>query len=261
MKTLSLNNICVNKNGRTLLSDIDLELRGNAVVGLIGPNGAGKSTLLRVMAGLQVVDPGHVELFGQNIKTIRSEDLGRQLAYLPQNADCAWPLKVEKIVALGRLPHSTARTKLSREDTAIIAQVMHDTDIEHLTGRTLNTLSGGEKMRVMLARTLASEPQILLADEPTASLDPLHQFEVMELLVNVAKRGATVVVVLHELNLAMRYCDRLVLLNDGQLLADGEPEEVLSPSLLRQSYHIDAQFGEHDGKSWIIPWGKTTGLD
>lgn len=254
MNTLSLNNVSVIKNGRNLLSDIDLELQGNAVVGLIGANGAGKSTLLRTMAGLQTVAPGRVELFGQNIETIRSEDLGRQLAYLPQNADCAWPLKVEKIVALGRIPHRTARSKLSRTDTDIIARAMHDTDIEHLSGRTLNTLSGGEKMRVMLARTLASEPQILLTDEPVAALDPLHQFEVMELLVKAAKRGATVVVVLHELNLAMRFCDRLVLLSEGKLLADGAPEEVLSPTLLKQAYHIEAQYGKHEGTPWVIPW-------
>ncbi|MEE4283723.1 MAG: ABC transporter ATP-binding protein [Pseudomonadales bacterium] len=256
MNTLSLSNICVNKNGRALLSGINLELSGNTMVGLIGPNGAGKSTLLRVMAGLQVVDPGHVKLFGQTLKSLQKKNLGRQLAYLPQSADCAWPLKVEKIVALGRLPHSATRTKLSRDDTKIIAQVMHDTDIEHLTGRTLNTLSGGEKMRVMLARTLASEPQILLADEPIASLDPLHQLEVMELLANIAKRGTTVVVVLHELNLAMRFCDRLALLHGGKLLASGEPQKALNPALLRQAYLIEAEYGERGGRPWIIPWAK-----
>lgn len=261
MNTLSLHNICVNKNGQALLSDVNLELSGNSIVGLIGPNGAGKSTLLRVMAGLESTAPGLVSLFGQNIKTFRKQELGRQLAYLPQSADCAWPLKVEKIIALGRLPHGAAPTKLSREDIKIIKQVMHDTDIEHLIGRTLNTLSGGEKMRVMLARALASEPQILLADEPIASLDPLHQLEVMALLTRIAKRGTTVVVVLHELNLAMRFCDQLALLHKGKLLARGEPTKVLSPALLQQAYQIKALYGEYgDGeygeRPWVIPCEK-----
>lgn len=254
MNPLAVHDVSVSKNKRHLLRDISLELSAGSVVGLIGPNGAGKSTLLRVMAGLQPTASGHVELFGENVQRIAPQTLGQQLAYLPQDADCAWPLAVEKIVALGRIPHSPRRARLSETDITVIDRVMCETDIQHLTGRTLNTLSGGEKMRVMMARALASEPQILLADEPIAALDPLHQFEVMNLLAKSAKNGATVVVVLHELNLAMRYCDRLVLLNEGRLLADGTPETVLSPTLLAQSYQIEAQFGQHDNQTWILPW-------
>lgn len=254
MNRLEALEVSVKLGNQLVLNDVSLSVPHGKIIGLLGPNGAGKTTLVRALAGLQKLDQGQVKLDERIISTYDQQLLSRRIAYLAQGAECGWPLNVERVVELGRTPYLHPSRRLGNDDYSVIEKVMKEADIEHLVGRTVNTLSGGERTRVMLARALASEPEFLLADEPVASLDPLHQLEVMELLSNVARDGGAVVVVLHDLNLAMRFCDRVVLLNNGKLLADGVPEEVLNHDMLERIYGIEAKFIDFEGNRWVFPW-------
>ncbi|MFQ5937871.1 MAG: ABC transporter ATP-binding protein, partial [Acidiferrobacterales bacterium] len=224
------------------------------LVGLIGPNGSGKTTLLRVLLNLQSVVSGHVRLDDQDLHAINRRAIARRVAYLPQGGDCHWPLTVERLVALGRLPHRAPWRALSHDDESAIARAMASADVEYLAQRVVTTLSGGERTRAHLARALAGEPQILLTDEPVASLDPYHQLQVMELLRAVARQGGAVVVVLHDLTLAARFCDRLVLLHQGSVVAEGQPKDVLTEDNLLATYRIEALRGSRSGEDYVLPW-------
>ncbi|GGF70492.1 hemin import ATP-binding protein HmuV [Azorhizobium oxalatiphilum] len=247
---LSATNITVRRGPRTVLHDVSLEARPGEVLGLLGANGAGKTTLLRLLAGLDAPEAGTVRYDGRSAAGIGRAALGRQVAYLAQNGAIHWPLKVEEVVALGRLPHrSDAAT-----DTAAIHRAMERAEVLPFAGRTTGTLSGGERMRVLLARALAVEGRALLADEPIAALDPAHQLDVMELLRDVARGGTTVVVVLHDLTLAARFCDRLALLAAGRLHAIGAPMEVLTPGHVAAAYGVEVVAGMQEGEPFILPW-------
>ncbi len=252
---LRANNISLKFSDTTVLDDVSIGFEKGNIIGLIGPNGAGKSTLLRVLAQLQKPDVGTIEIDGVNATKIASNNFAKKVTYLPQTGVCHWPLTVERLVALGRYPHQDSQ-QLSELDMQAVEQAIVETDIEHLIGRSVNTLSGGERARVMLARALATQADILLADEPIVALDPRHQIDVMVLLKALAQKGKTVVVVLHELHLAMRYCDRLVLLDNGQKVSEGLAKGVLSADNLQTVYGVDAIYGEHEGSEWILPWGQ-----
>jgi iron complex transport system ATP-binding protein len=255
---LRANNISLKFSDTTVLDDVSIGFEKGNIIGLIGPNGAGKSTLLRVLAQLQKPDVGTIEIDGVNATKIASNNFAKKVTYLPQTGVCHWPLTVERLVALGRYPHQDSQ-QLSELDMQAVEQAIVETDIEHLIGRSVNTLSGGERARVMLARALATQADILLADEPIVALDPRHQIDVMVLLKALAQKGKTVVVVLHELHLAMRYCDRLVLLDNGQKVSEGLAKGVLSADNLQTVYGVDAIYGEHEGSEWILPWGHKKG--
>jgi iron complex transport system ATP-binding protein len=179
--------------------------------------------------------------------------LARRLSFLAQGGNVYWPLRVDHIVALARLPHRRPFAGMSAEDHAAVERAIAAVDITHLRLRTAATLSGGERMRVLLARALAVEAEMLLADEPVAALDPLHQLRIMELLRSAAQKGVGVVVVLHDLTLASRFCDRIVLLADGRVLLDGAPSE-LSDQLIAEAYGVTTFRGEHGGQPFVVPW-------
>lgn len=246
--------ITVRANGRALLSDIDLTLEPGHLVGVIGPNGAGKTTLLRVLANLRPPEGGSVLYNGATAAQMGRQTLARQLAYLAQGAIVHWPLTVEHLVGLGRLPYRRLWHTDPSADHRAITAALRATETESLRHRTLATLSGGERMRVLLARALAVEAAALLADEPIAGLDPYHQLQVMELLRETARRGATVVVVLHDLTLAARFCDRLVLLDMGCAVADGAPEAVFTAAHLTRVYRISVLRDPHDCTLYVVPW-------
>ncbi|PCI21471.1 MAG: cobalamin/Fe3+-siderophore ABC transporter ATP-binding protein [Piscirickettsiaceae bacterium] len=256
--SLVVSDINVNLSAKKILKGISTEFAENQLIGLIGPNGAGKSTLLRVLAGLQMIESGKVELNSQRLQDLSNLNLAKKITYLPQTHECHWPMTVERVVMLGRYPHVDSH-RLDDVNMQAVEQAIKDVDIEHLVGRSVNELSGGERARVMLARALATQSDILLADEPIVSLDPRHQIEVMALLKTLAEKGKTVIVVLHELHLAMRYCDSLVLLNKGKVASEGTPENVLTPEYMSTIYGVDAIYGEHLGCSWILPWSNKKG--
>jgi iron complex transport system ATP-binding protein len=245
--------------GGELLSDISLQLQPGSFHFLTGPSGAGKTTLLRALAGLVVPQAGSVTLDGTSLAEIPPPVLARRLAYLASGDECRWPLAVEALVALGRLPHRTPWSRLSDRDLAAIEVAMRFAGVLDLAGRPVTQLSGGERARVLLARALAGDPELLLADEPVAGLDPGHQLDVMALLARRAADGGTLVVALHDLTQAARYCTRLVLLSAGRVMADGPPRAVLTPENLRDAYGIEAAIGTLDGHLAIVADRRTGG--
>lgn len=259
MTTIEARNIGVTISGRSILDGVGISVEPGRVTGLIGPNGAGKTTLVRVLAGLQETSCGDILLDGEATAKVSRATFARRVAYLPQGAEIHWPLTVERLVALGRLPHLTAFQRPAGQDHAAILRAMKETDVTHLADRTVTTLSGGERGRVMIARALAGEPRVLLADEPVAALDPYHQLHVMELLTRIAQTGAAVLVVLHDLVLAARYCAHLVLLDSGKVVTSGPPSEVLSEENLRDVYRVRGRMIEHPNGGFIIPWDQVVG--
>ncbi|MCJ2181466.1 ABC transporter ATP-binding protein [Novosphingobium sp. 1949] len=253
MVTFTTRALEVRLGRETVLRGIDSTLEAGQFIGVIGPNGAGKSTFVRALLGLVEPSAGTVMLDGTDLAAWTRPDIARQLAYLPQGQTLHWPLSVERVVALGRIPHLPARAPLSAHDHAAIEQAMQRADVTALRQRRVDTLSGGERARVLFARALAVEAAGLIADEPLASLDPGHQIDVMALLAQEARRGKLVIAVLHDLTLAARYCDRLLLIDNGRLCADGAPLDVLTPARLEAVYGIRAFIVRDPGGPMIVP--------
>ncbi len=256
MSLLSLKAVSVAYGGTPILEGIDLTVSAGELLGLIGPNGAGKTTLLKAMAGLLPISNGEIRLTAQAIAKIDRTLLGRTLAYLPQEGGSHWDITVKTLVMLGRLPHLGPWRAPTEADRAAVARAMDACDIAHLGRRPTTQLSGGERSRVLLARALAGEPKVLLADEPVAGLDPGHQLDVMEKLRDLAASGRAVIVVMHDLTLAARFCHRLVLLHDRRIAAEGPPEAVLAPDRLSHCYGIRAYHGSVDGNAIVVPLGR-----
>lgn len=252
MSLLEAVGISLQRNQQTLLEDIHLELHAGELVGLIGPNGAGKSSLLKILAGLQKPHRGSVKFQEQALTKLNVKERSQKLAWLAQGGSIHWPLTVERLVALGRLPHLSAWQQANAADQAAIDQAIQQTGIEHLRTRDATTLSGGERTRVLLARALAAEPLVLLADEPIAALDPGYQLQTLELLRAFSQEKRACLVVLHELSLAARYCDRLYLLKSGCIVETGSVAKVLSAENLKNVYHIECEIG-CTKVPWIIP--------
>lgn len=247
--------VSVTLGDRHAVRDIDLALEPGGLIGIVGPNGAGKSTLVRALLGLAPCR-GRVEIDGGDISGIPRGDIARRLAYLPQGQTLHWPLSVERLVGLGRLPHLAPMSKISALDQAAVDRAIDRCDVAHLRGRIATELSGGERARVLLARALAVEADGLVADEPLASLDPGHQIDVMDLLRAEAQTGKLVVTILHDLTMAARYCDRLVLLNGGRIAADGPPLDVLSETNLCKVYGIRARVEATEVGPVVVPLGR-----
>lgn len=240
---------------RPVLTQVDLRVDPGEMVALIGPNGAGKSTLLRCLAGLIRPQRGQVLLDGVPLAGIPARERARRLAYLAQGGEVHWPLTVERLVALGRLPHLSPWTAPQAADRLAIDRAMDLCHAGDLRGRTVTTLSGGERARVLLARALAAEPSLLLADEPVAGLDPYHQLQVMDVLRARADAGTGIVMVLHDLTLAARFCTRVALLDGGRMVADGAPATVLRPGLLEQVYGVSMVPARLDSGDVVhLPW-------
>ena len=258
---LTLRNVSLSRGGRRVLDGVGLGAARGEVLGVIGPNGAGKSTLLRLMAGLTRPDRGDVRLEDRAIGDWPRRDRARRVAYLPQHPDCHWPITVAELAGLGRLPHRGFWDRPTPRDVSAVEAALALADLENLAGRRLDSLSGGEAARAHLARALAGEPALLLADEPVADLDPSHALTVMDHLRRFAGQGGAVAVVLHDLSLASRYCDRLVLLNAGRIAATGVPDAVLTKERLAEVYGISAVHGQFEDETYVVPWksGPTDG--
>ncbi len=234
---ITASRISARLGGRLVLSGAGFSARRGELLGLVGPNGAGKSTLLRVIAGLQAYS-GELTLHGRPLAAMPAAERARRIAYLEQGGHSHWPIPVARLAALGRLPHLAPWQESGPEDAAIIARVLAATDLTGLAERPFDTLSGGEKARALIARALAGEPELLLADEPVAALDPAHQLQIMELFRAHCANGGSALTVLHDLRLAARFCHRLLLLDQGRMRALGPPEQVLSAENLARVYGL-----------------------
>ncbi len=253
MTGLQIENISFNISGADILKNISCDLKVGEVVGLIGPNGAGKSSLIRAILGLVKINSGNVKWGGKSLSFVDLKARSHKIAYLAQGAPVHWPLSVEHIVGLGRIPHLNPMQTLGSDDVLAIDEALMRTDCMHLKNRIVTTLSGGERARVLLARVLASKSPFILADEPVASLDPAHQLKVMDILKNHAKDKGGVMVVMHDLNLALRYCDRLILLDDGNLIDQGTPDVILSDENLSNIFEIKASRWSQNEENFIVP--------
>jgi iron complex transport system ATP-binding protein len=251
---MTANDLGVTLRHRAVLAGIALALAPGEVVGLIGPNGAGKTTLLRALAGL-VAAQGRITLEGRPLRDFTPAERGQRIGFLPQDGGVAWALPVEELVALGRLPRSGPFRAPGGADRAAVARALATLELEPLRRRPVTELSGGERARALLARVLAGEPRLLLADEPVAGLDPAHQLRVMAELRRLAAAGTAVVVVLHDLTLAARSCDRLLLLDEGRLVLQGAPLEVLGSAQAAQSYGVRLALGELGGGVAVVAEG------
>ena len=247
MKLLDAQGISYRRGTRMLLDALDVALPAGQVLGVIGPNGAGKSSLLRVLAGLDRPQAGRVELDGVDIHSQSAAQRARSIGYHPQQAVLHWPMSVAAVVALGRYAHGASLDSLNEHDHQAINAAIARCGLEAYTARRADQLSGGELARVHIARLLAGEHRLLLADEPIANLDPRFQLEILQALRSHAHHCGGAVVVLHDLNLAARHCDRLLLMADGRRVIEGTPREVLTAARIAEVFAVTPDYFHETG--------------
>jgi iron complex transport system ATP-binding protein len=234
--------LSVRLGGREVLSGLSVRLEPGEVACIVGPNGAGKSTLMACLAGLRRPEGGEARIGDRPVLSLSARARARRIGFLPQAPEVAWPISAETLVALGRLPHDGA---LGAEGQASVARAMALTETTGLARRAVDTLSGGERSRVLIARALAGEPEWLLADEPLTGLDPGHQIDACNLFRRLAREeGRGVVLTLHDLPMALRVADRVLVLARGELVADGAPHAALSPEIVGATYGVEARLIE-----------------
>lgn len=245
-EALELQDIAAGYNGTRILTGLSLTVGQGEFLGILGPNGSGKTTLLRVVCGLLPAWEGEVRLQGQALAVLSRRQLARQVAFLPQLAVTDIDLSVCEMVALGRWPHLGRLGRLSKQDADQIRQSLRAVDLEAVAERSMLSLSGGEKQRVLLARALAQEPRLLLLDEPTSHLDLAHQVEFFELLKGLHRAGRmTIVCVSHDVNLCANYVERIALIRKGQLFALGAVEDIVQQEVLEAVFGTPVQLGKH----------------
>jgi len=244
--------------GEPALRDVSLSIDKGEFLGVIGPNGSGKTTFLRMLSGVLKPRRGRINICGRDTGSINRRELAKLLAMVPQETFITFPFTALEVVLMGRSPHLGRWAFESPEDLGIARECMKLTDTAKFENRLINELSGGEKQRVIIARALAQQPEILLLDEPTAFLDIGHQVEIYALLEKLNReRELTIVLVSQDLNLAAQHCRRLALFRDGEVMAVGKPEEVLTEETISEAYKTRVFVGQNEltGAPYVIPLG------
>lgn len=241
MSLLSARNVSAQARNTPLLKSVSAELSAGELVCLIGPNGAGKSSLIRCMAGVHAIDAGDIALDGEPIMGFSPTERARKISYLPQTRPLAWPVRVCDAVALGRFAYGASPGRLSAADSHAVRKAIEDCDLTGFETRRTDTLSGGELARVHLARAMASEAPLILADEPLAALDPKHQLRLMRLMKRFTSAGGSALLVLHDIALAAQFADRLIWMRDGRIVESGSPAETLTRDTMKAVFDVHAQ--------------------
>jgi iron complex transport system ATP-binding protein len=243
-----------------VLDNVCLELAPSELLGIVGPNGSGKSTLIRCIDNILKPQQGSILLDGQEIRRLSRMELARRMGYVPQSSPPSFPTTVFDTVLMGRRPHLSWRS--SDEDIDKVVEILQLLGIEGFALRDFNELSGGEQQKVLLARALAQEASVLLLDEPTSNLDIRQQLEVMDIIKNlVTEREISAIMAIHDLNLASRYADRVVMLNEGEIFVTGEPVSVFTVENIAHIYGVEAMVRNDDGKPYIVPMSPVVKLE
>ena len=241
------------RDAREILHGLDVTFQAGTLTAVVGPNGAGKSTLLRALSGIASDISGEINISGTPIGNIGANRLARTVAYLPQDHHVSWPVAVRNVVALGRMPYVSSLSTLRAKDADRVDDAMQAMAVGHLGERPVTSLSGGELARVLVARLLAQDTEILLADEPAAGLDPAHGLALFEHFKRLSGRGCLVVVAMHDLSFAYRFCDQVLLLKEGRVVAFGATRDVLTRAQVAAAYGVDAAIGEVEGVPAVVP--------
>ncbi len=245
MKALEAKNITFSYNTTAIIKDITLSLEQGEFLGIIGPNGAGKSTMLRILCGILEPQSGNVLILNKNIRDIDRKNRAQKISFVPQETHFALNFLVEDVVLLGRYPYLSPFQREQREDIEAVEHALAYANVMEFRKRPINSLSSGERQRVVLARALVQQPEILLLDEPTSHLDLHHQYAIMELLRKLNAERLSIITVNHDLNLASLYCQRLVLMHEGTIFSEGSPQSLINGKTLKQVYKTDVKIIKH----------------
>ena len=239
----------------TVLHSVSMDIQPGEFVGVIGPNGSGKSTLLKLLGGVLTTGPGKLFFREKDYKDYHRKQMAQSITWIPQDHSMAFPFKVSEIVLMGRHPYLSAFTFEGDEDIEIARNAMERTQILQFAQRGFNEISGGEKQRVVIAGAITQEPEVMILDEPTSALDIKYQIQILNILQQLNKdEQMTVVLAMHDLHLASKFCDRLVLLDQGKIFQDGRPEDVLKKENIEEVYGVKVHLiKDHDGDIMISP--------
>jgi iron complex transport system ATP-binding protein len=247
---ISINNLNFSYNGSFALKDINEHIETGEFTAFVGPNGSGKSTLLKCIDRILIPNKGEILFNDQNIKYYKREKIAKIIAYVPQNEGNIYPVTVFDAVLIGRKPY--VNWAPSKNDFDKTAEVIEKLDLGDIALNEINKLSGGQRQRVYIARALAQEPKVLLLDEPTANLDLRHQLEVLGLLQVLSENGITIIIAIHDLNMAIKFCSKFVMINEGEIFATGG-KEIITSGNIEQLYGVKVKIIKEDGEMIIIP--------
>ncbi|MFB6286799.1 MAG: ABC transporter ATP-binding protein [Candidatus Bipolaricaulia bacterium] len=253
--SVSIDRVNFAYDGTPTLTDVDLEVHPGEILTVLGPNGSGKSTLLKTVSGVLSPQRGAVYVDGDEVARLAPNDLARRIAALEQDHGLGFDFTVRELVEWGRVPYRGRLARWRRSDEAAVQAALDSTCLANLVDRSVHELSGGEAQRAFLALALAQEPEVLLLDEPTAHLDLRHQIEILGLARSLANGGLTVVVAIHDLNLALRYADRVAVLQNGHLVASGPSRQVLTEALIGEVWEVDVRIRDEPEGLWVQPCG------
>ncbi|MDP8011826.1 MAG: ABC transporter ATP-binding protein [Thermoplasmata archaeon] len=242
-------------NDHSVLKGISFIVKNNEILGILGPNGSGKTTLLNLIGGILKKKEGEILINGKKIENYSRKELARIMAFVPQDTSTAFDFNVFEIVSMGRYPHLGIMDSLTEKDKNIIIEALKKTEIYDLRNKSTRQISGGERQRVFIARAIAQDPEIILLDEPTSNLDIKYQIEILDIIERMRSQGKTILMSMHDVNLAVRYCTKIALIHNGNILAFGEPENVINEKNIEIAYGIKGKIIRNGGEkiAYILP--------